>query len=139
MDNNDIKPILDNRDFADTKNAVGVLEKMRNRLAELELIQLDRDAGMLYLSGLLKSHAPNIEPLDTLAGLCSQIDNLMTGYKPGTVTPSAGVKFYSANPPTQSTEPGQSGPLAPGVHVVNFDNMQQAHFGPTVDGGDAKA
>jgi hypothetical protein len=128
------------------------IELMQKRTAELELIQLDQSLALVSLARLLKEHAPNIEPLDTLAGLVSQLDNLMTGYKSGSGT----VSLFTADGVTIETDasgepmfwtgravvvagathsaPGQSEPPAPGVHVVNVDDMGRAHFGPVVDG-----
>ena len=40
-----------------------------------------RDEAREYLTRLLKTCAPQCEPLPTLEGLCTQIDNLIAGYR----------------------------------------------------------
>jgi hypothetical protein len=42
----------------------------------------EEETAHAYLSRLLKSYAPQCEPLPSLTGLCSQIDNLLCGMRP---------------------------------------------------------
>lgn len=54
------------------------IESLKNSIAELEAIQLDHALATQYLTQLLQSHT-RVIPAETLAGLCSQIDNLLMG------------------------------------------------------------
>jgi hypothetical protein len=50
-----------------------------NDQAALKAVLLHLSAVHAYLSRLLTHYAPDCEPLPDLLGLCSQVDNLLTG------------------------------------------------------------
>lgn len=56
-----------------------VLQDFARRFMELPTDPATRAYG--YLSRLFKSCAPQCEPFDDLIGLCTQIDNLIAGYR----------------------------------------------------------
>ncbi len=67
---------------------------------ELQRLRSAADGGMVadahaYLSRLFKHYAPQCEPLDTLLGVCTQIDNLLVGLASGRVAAPAGEYAYS--------------------------------------------
>lgn len=72
---------------------------------ELELTQLDHALAMQYLTQLLKSHT-RVVPATTLAGLCSQIDNLLTGGRVKLPNWTGVIETPVSANPGASTNPG---------------------------------
>ena len=54
-------------------------EQLSSTPFELSKLAGERKYVRHYLSRLLKSHAPHCEPMPDLRGICTQIDNLVTG------------------------------------------------------------
>jgi hypothetical protein len=69
------------------------------------LTQAETDRAYAYLSRLFVVCAPQCEPLPTLLGVCTQIDNLIAGYR---------IKLGEMPDPGDSMEPQSSTAVAPG-------------------------